>query len=318
MPTETTFKGFNDIGDPSPSEILADNLTDFIDWGFIDKGAYFNVTIPKSGAYGGDQSILRPVGDPRKTAYTVWEGFRSNWVWQSGLSQSTQPISISGVFVNNTFMPVSGGDFHIDYPNGRLVFNNAISSSAVVKCEYSYKWINVYKSSHVPWFREIQYRSLRVDDITFNQVGSGNWTQLSDARLQLPAIIVEMGGHNFNGYQLGGGHYMNTSIILHVFAEDGNMAHKVADYMSSQEDKTIYLYNTKLLSESGAFPLDYRGSIASGAKTYPQLVEPVEYGGFRWRKTYLTDSNKGFMDTINRGLYHIPVKMTTRTVLTNV
>lgn len=318
MPSETILKGFNDIGDPSISDIMTDNITDYVDWGFIDKGAYFNVRIPTSGAYGGDQSRLRMTNDPRYTSGTVWAGGRSNWVWQSGVSQQTQPIAISGVFVNNVFKPVSGGDYYIDYPNGRIIFNTAISSTSVVRCEHSYKWINVYKSYQVPWFREIQYRSLRVDDITFNQAASGNWSTIEDGRVQLPAVVVELGGHSFAGYQLGGAHKINQAIVLHVFAEDGSMAHKLADYLSYQEDKTIYLYDTKLLSESGVFPLDYRGSIASGAKTYPQLVESLEAGGFRWRKTYLHGNSKGSMDIINRGLYHVPVRIYAETVLTSV
>ncbi len=318
MPTETTLKGFIDIGDPSISEMLSDNLVDYIDWGFIDKGAYFNVRIPQSGAWGGDQSRLRMVSDPRYTSGTVWEAFRANWVWQSGTSQPEQPISISGVFVNGAFMPSNSGQFYIDYPNGRIVFNTPVSSSAIVRCEYSYKWINVYEANEVPWFREIQYRSLRVDDITFNQTGSGNWWALSDRRIQLPAVVVEMGGHNFRGYALGGGHWIKKTVVYHVLAEDASMTQRISDNLSNQEDKTIYLYNSKLLAESGTYPLTHRGSLAEGAKTYPQLVEPVEQGGFRKNKAYLMGNTAGSMDTINRGLFHIPVRLYAETVLTNV
>ena len=111
MPTYTSLKFIDSVGKTTLSQQLQDNLVEFFSWGLIDKGGFFNVNIPAVGLYGGNKHQLRLVDDPNYTAGQVWEGYRNNWVWESGLSTSTQPIAVSGVFVGfglfNPFKPVS-------------------------------------------------------------------------------------------------------------------------------------------------------------------------------------------------------------------
>jgi len=166
----TNFRGNFSIGDVSITEAIEDNLISYIDWCFLQMGAFFNVEIPSSGAYGGNLNTLRPVDDPRYTDGQIWESYRQNWVWESGLQTSTQPINISGVFINNTFLP-RGSGYSIDYKHGQLIFDTPRSITSNVKLAYSHKWINVVGASEVPWFRTGQTRSFRVDDSNFS-VGS--------------------------------------------------------------------------------------------------------------------------------------------------
>ena len=63
----TTFKGINDISDTSSSHVVRDNLILYLDWAFLEAGAFFNINIPTSGAYGGNREKLRRVEDPRYT-----------------------------------------------------------------------------------------------------------------------------------------------------------------------------------------------------------------------------------------------------------
>ena len=44
----------SNIGDSTISPLLKDNLIEFFDWGLLDAGGFFNVSIPTSGQYGGD------------------------------------------------------------------------------------------------------------------------------------------------------------------------------------------------------------------------------------------------------------------------
>ena len=90
----------SNVGDSTISPLLKDNLIEFFDWGLLDAGGFFNVSIPTSGQYGGDKHNLRLVDDPRYTSGQVWEGFRSNWVWQSGLSSTDQPKTITKINQN--------------------------------------------------------------------------------------------------------------------------------------------------------------------------------------------------------------------------
>lgn len=314
MPTSTTFKGFAQIGDSSLEETIKVNLIHYLNWGWIDKGAYFNVTIPQSGSFGGDESRFRPVKSPYYTNGQVWESFRKNWVWESGINQPVQPIQVSGVFVNAAFQPI-GSTHHVDYVNGQIIFDTAISTASVVRAEYSYRWINAYDGNSVPWFREAQFSSQRINTNKFFNIGSGDLSSMAQSRVQLPAVVVELVGGSYAPYEIGLGQYAYNDVIFHVMAEDGNTADKLADYLSQQNEKTIFLFNVDLLAESGTFPLNFQGSIASGAKVYPDLVIPVENGGYRWRKMRFFDANKQRTNKIHNNLYVKPVRMTTEVVL---
>src|SRR5690606_15663885 len=142
MPTSTSLKGVTNISDKSTSEILEDNLIEFLKWGFIDAGGFFNVVRNTSGVYHGEYDNLRCVSDPNYTDGQVWTAFRRDWIWESGTSVG-EPIQISGVYIDGVFHPTgdSGYEHHYDYPNGRVIFDTAISPTAVVELEYSYRWV---------------------------------------------------------------------------------------------------------------------------------------------------------------------------------
>ena len=154
MATSYNLKGFDSVFDATLNNELQDNIVEFLDWALLEKGNYFNVDLGETSPNGHDYSRLRLSSDDNFTAGQVWEGFRENWVWQSGVSYSPAPIvgadninpGISGVYVDSTFYPsdTTGIYAHyIDYYNGRVVFDAAIPTGTTVQTEYSYKWINV-------------------------------------------------------------------------------------------------------------------------------------------------------------------------------
>ena len=127
----TKLSNLSNAQDATLSNILLDNFIAFYDWGFLDRGSFYSIQIPQSGIYGGDRHKLRSADDPNYTDGQVWEGYRQNWVWESGIDATTeQPIAISGVFVDSTFYATGNVSkpFYIDYPNGRVVFDTAIAS----------------------------------------------------------------------------------------------------------------------------------------------------------------------------------------------
>lgn len=321
----TQLKGLQNIGESSLSQQIADNMIEFFNWGLIDKGAYFNVSVPTSGLYGGNKHKLRLVDDPRYTDGQVWETFRSNLVWETGVSPTNQPVQISGVYVGGTFQPISGvGPYkhHIDYPNGRIVFDTAISTSSEVTMEYSHKWVNVTKAEGVPWFREIQYGAGRVDHSHFSQTGSGDWSQLGQTRLQMPIVAVEVvPRRTFKGYQLGGGQWTYTDVLFHVISEDESDATKLMDVISLQNDSIIWLFDTNHIARSGIFPLDYRGMINDNALEsgrYPDLVSPTGDGGHRWKRLRFSECVAQDIVQINPKLYIGAVRANTEVILTNI
>ena len=94
-----SLRGFANSQDATLSNILLENFITFYDWGLVDKGDFYNIDIPESGLYGGNKHKLRPVQDPNYNDGQVWEGYRGNWVWETGVANVEQPIRISGVDV---------------------------------------------------------------------------------------------------------------------------------------------------------------------------------------------------------------------------
>lgn len=312
----TTFKGFSDIGQYSLSEKIKTNLIFYLNWSFIDKGAYYNITRPTSGVYGGDWHRLRRVDDPNYEDGQVWESARNNWVWETGVSQPIQPIRVSGVYVDGTFHAINS-DHYVNYADGQIIFDEPINEDSNVQAEYSWRYINIYLSEDIPWFKQVQYRSQRVDNPHFLHT-SGDWSQLAQTRVQLPAVAIEVGRRRYAPYQLGGGQYAYTDVIFHIMAEDGNECDRIADFLSMQNDKTIFLIDLDLLAESGKFPLDYRGMIISGALMYPSMVKDQGENGYRWRKMTFFDTEINDGQTINQSLYLKNVTTTTEVVLAEI
>ena len=50
----------NNVGDTSRTALIRDNLVEFFDWGILDAGGFFNVSIPTAGFYGGNTITVFP------------------------------------------------------------------------------------------------------------------------------------------------------------------------------------------------------------------------------------------------------------------
>ncbi len=318
------LKGFNSVKDATLNNEIQDNLIEFFDWALLKKGNYFNVSVGETSPDGYDYSQLRLSSNENYTTGTCWEGVRSNWVWQSGVSYSPTPLvgtnnakpGVSGVYVDDTFYPTTTtGAYahHVDYFNGRVVFDSPIPTGSKVQVEHSYKWINVVYANSVPWLREIQYRSYDVNG-EFLQPSKGKWDIPPEARLQLPAIAVEIvPRRNITGFQLGGGSYVNTDVLFHCIAEDEITRNKLVDIVSLQNEKTFYAFNSNLVASSGDFPLDYRGTPVSGALNFEELV--LKHYGPDIR---LKNSSVQGMEVINSNFCAGTVKLTAEVIKTNV
>lgn len=312
----TYFRGNSSIGESSITEAIETNLISYIDWCFLEMGAFFNITIPSSGAYGGDRHQLRHVDDPRYTDGQVWEGYRQGWVWESGLSHvSEQPIAISGVYVDNAFIPRSSG-YYINYKSGRVVFDDAIDTDSEVNLEFSHKWVNVVGASEVPWFRVGQLNSFRTDNID-----SGEWDSLAETRLQLPLVAVEMQNKTHVGYQLGGGQWSRGQVIFHVLSEESQTTKRISSILSEQNDSVIFMFDPDLLASQNRYPLDYRGDLSDNSLCYPDLVAHSGNGGFRYTskvqqgKLRIYEPYEQHHGKILENVYHSTVKWNTEIIL---
>lgn len=289
MPTHTQLYGVTDIGKPLTSEKLETNLVAFFQWGLLGAGNFYNITLPTSGAYDGSPSRLRLSEDPNYNAGQIWEGYRSDWVWESGIEYPYQPIRVSGVYVNGTFHSISETGVYkhtINYPMGRVVFDAAIPTNSVVNCEYSHRFIH-FTHSDVPWWRRVQQDSLRVDNPQFLQYGSGDWSVLSDHRVQLPAVIVDaIPESTKRGMEIG--HIKsitNQTVLFHILTETPWDRKKLHDIITNQWNKTIHGFQIDAVIEASGWPLDENGSPVGSGRMYPDLVKDT--GPYFWQKIYI-------------------------------
>lgn len=308
MPANTTsYTKFNSVPnaqDATLTNILLDNFVYFYDWGFLDSGSFYNIEIPQTDVYGGSRHILRLSNDPNYTDGQVWEGYRKNWVWETGVSATTeQPIQISGVFVNSQFYATGNvtNPFYIDYPNGRVVFDSAQPTNATVNIAYSHKWVEVVPSEGVPFFRQIQQGSFYTND-RFNVQNSGGWAQLGETRLQLPALAIEVNTpRSLQPYELGGGQWVNNEVVFYVMTENYWECNNIIDTILYQNDKTLKLFKSSDVALSGVLPFNYRNELNENAMPsgmYPKLVD-----NFTWRDCWIHDSRGGDVTQLGPSLY---------------
>lgn len=314
----TIFKGITDIGDQSYTDALKANIITYLDYGFADAGGYNNVQLSDTGQYGGSQDVLYSVDNPNYTDLTVWQSNRKNWVWENDLEIGS-PISISGVWVNDTLM-TSG--YNVDYNNGRVIFDTALSASDNVQIEYSYKYVAVEDNDSLPFFKVLQKDSERFDD-NLRIVDSGNNLELVENRVQMPVIGVNvLTDRKQNGYQIGNfDKVVRDRIVLNIFAQTDTQANMIADTILKQQNQTIFMYNPKAVAEDQAFPLNYNGYLVNPSSSYRELIQPTGVGGYRYTdgvqagKLYFADISAENGAWMSDEFYHKTVRITTETIL---
>ena len=318
------LKGIDGVFKNTLTNDLQDNLLEFFDWALLEKGNYFNVTKGELSPRGSDYSRLRLASTSQYSDGQVWEGFRNNWVWQSGVSNVPAPAvgginskpGVSGVYVEDVFYASSGTGTHahsIDHFNGRVIFDSPIPTGSKVQAEYSYKYINVVYANSVPWLRDVQYRTYEPNG-EFLSTGKGAWDTDPQQRLQLPAIAIEVvPRRQMQGYQLGGGQWVSTDILFHCMAEDSVTRNTLVDIVSFQNDKTIHMFNSNSIADSGDFPLDHIGVPVSGAKMYPDLVKNHYSKDIRLKNASIQG-----MDMLNNNLFGGIVKLTAEVIDTKI
>lgn len=276
---KTRFTKVSHIGDTLFTTEVESSLKMYLDWGFLNIGGFSNIESPNV------MSTLRPVHDPSYTDGQVWESPRKDWVWETGIDYSYKgtgydPIQISGVYINGSLYNTgsSGKEHHYNYPLGRVVFDEAISTSSNVTMNYSPRDVQTYISKDAPWFDEIQYNSYTLDS-TFDQIGSGNWSSLSNSRVQLPAVVIEFAPRrSFQPLEMGSTtQVVSQDINFHILAEDKWWRNQILDIISNQKDISIFSLDMDEMLKSGVYPLDHRGSPVDAQYNYENLVNAESY-----------------------------------------
>ena len=314
-----SFRGIDHLRRDNFNQNLLYSLVDWFKWCSLNVGGFQNINYSyASGIYGGDFSRLRLVDTPNYTDGQVWEGFRSDWVWETGMEYGTQPNFCSGVYVDDVFYATASetGDYshHINFPLGRVVFDSAVSTSSIINVDFSYRTVSYVKSGD-GYFQELLFESYRVDRNDFLASGSGQWDQLAGSRRQMPVVGVELANRRYSPYELGSSqNYVFQDVIFYVLSESEDDRNQIVDTIAQQYDKTIWLYNRGLIKENDVYPvdLDYNGSPVSGAMQFPELVaETGNVGGFQYKKVALGNMGVTTMEYRNgiwRGILRTTVQ----------
>jgi hypothetical protein len=302
----TTFKNISSINNDLLLNILESNLKHYLDWAFLNIGAWFDVRISNETIYATNSHYkLLPVEDPSYIDGQVWQGIRKDWVWENGIVyHDSSPIVIGDIYVNGT--PIYSG-FVIDYPNGRILFDSPISTSSTVSLEYSYRFVQVYRANDAPWLNLLQYSSFRTDSLDIKQTDEGDWSIGNYHRVQMPCIIIESLPRSRSlPYELGSGSLvLEQDIMMYIFTENKNDRNKLLDIIRVQQDSVIYLYDTNRVAQDDNYPLDYNGSLKPGALMYPDLVT-----NYAWRKCWFKNISLTELSTQHPNLHSGAARIT--------
>ena len=304
----TTFNFVKDISERDSVSCLEDNIKSFLDWSFLNIGGFINVNVPSSGISGGDFSKLKAVTDPGSLSNKVWESPRKDWVYETGVVHNgASPNQISGVYLNNTFLPAPTGSgsygYSIDYNLGRITFNNSVSSSSNVNLSYSYRYVQTYKANESIWWKEIQENSYNPSNFKTN----ADTLITSNHRVQLPAIIIQTAPRSVSiPYELGtAANILIQDLLLHIYTENPTTRNSLVDILLKQKDKSLNLYDTNKVIKYNAQPLNYRGESNSNRLNYDQIAMDNR---FLLKRAFVKNSVLSEMNNFSDSLYHSVVR----------
>lgn len=289
------FKNVSSISQRGPISALEDNIKDFLDWSFVTIGGFINVNIPTESIAGVDHHKLTLVSDPAITGNRVWEAKRKEWVYETGVVfNGSEPIEISGVYLNNTFLEgptgIPGYTYTLNYQDGRVLFDNPVNQNSDVEIEYSYRYVQTYKSQNDSGLE------INPDVLAAN-------------RIDMPAVLIELTDRTVQKpFQLGDA--KNTifqDVLLHVVCSNPVERNNISNALLVQKDKYFHLYDINKVVESGVYPLDRNGSVNPNRLNYDEIVD---FGDYIDKKAYIQNSVITEFNTVQNSIYHNIVRWT--------
>jgi|GEM_PF-3344864 len=327
------FSGVNNIGEHLLMSQIENNIKSFLDWGFLNIGAFVNIPKISNNIYGNSLSLLKPTKDPSYTDGQVWQTMRKDWIWENDIiysrcnisdisttttttttcdnTQSISPLLIDGIYINDTFynLETTGNYAYIvDYINSRIIFDNPIPLTTKVEMQYAFRSIQVYNYDAAQWWKQLQYQT-DANTEHFNQINKGDFSILSNNRVQLPAIIIETVSRGLSQpFQLGDKSLiMKQELSLHVIAETMSDRNKIIDILRLQQDKFINMYDTNLVIKNRIQPFFINGTLNPERLNYDEIIANPTY---LWRRARLIDIFASDVESFSPFLSESIVKMT--------
>jgi len=295
------FKGINSggFGGYELTDQLQYNLKWFLDWGLLNNGAYGVYELNLDSYYDQDESQLHPVPDERYEQGRVWEGAGREWVWESGVNLGSgflNPFRVSGVYIDGDFYPKSSAGInshHIDYLNGRIIFDEPKSEFDNIRAEYT------RRSVHVGFADDTDFRVVMlnaIEDFLQDILPSG--TTSREHQLWLPSIFIEVSNGKQRGMQLGGGQIKTRDVIFHIFADNPQDRNLLMDWIDYQSRTAFWMTNLNNVSVL----FDQYGDISPGVTNWVDLTisDP-------WKKLRVIDSKSAKINSLNEHIFRARV-----------
>lgn len=267
------------------SEKIEDNLISFFDYGFVDKGGYFNIEIAQTGDYVSNLSSLTKVQDSR--GFTYWAGPK-NWVYESGADGSgvNAPPQI---YVNGSLY--SSGT--INYKEGAVY--NIPANATGVNAKFSYKWVSFISARESNYGRKITVGDNRTD---LNTVNRSTSAQLSIA---LPLVSFDVPSVSSSEEYGLGGEYTPMVNVYNIRAtvagaNDADVK-RICDIIVAQQGFAINTFDPQQVLASGDLPVTMWGALNSG-KTHDQLAAI-----YPWTDIYLEKIKANIIKDLGNGIY---------------
>jgi len=271
-----TFNGINEggFGGYELTDQLLYNIKWFLDHNLAKNGAYGVYEYDDSGDldesfYSDDESKLSQSIDERYETGKVWEGVGREWVWESGISLGSgaiSPFRVSGVYVDGDFFSTSHtgiNRFHVDYINGRIIFDEPKSSDTEIHTNYTRRSVYV-GFADTEEFRVMMRNA--VEDFLTDTLPSG--TPNRENQIWFPSVFIEVQDGEGRGLQLGGGQIKTRNIIFHIFADNPQDRNLLMDWLDYQSRATFFMADLNNIT----FPFDEYGDIVSGVTNWPNMT----------------------------------------------
>lgn len=274
------FQHVSNINERKSISALEDNIKSFLDYSFLKIGGFTNITAGSSGLYTNSFNTMKVSYDPARPSGTVWETFRKDWIYETGISHNgLSPIPISGIYFNNNFIPGPTGNsqnpYLIDYSNGNIVFQSAKPTNSNIKINYSYRNIQIYKANESSWWKELQ--RYHYDSSTLQK--TPGQILISNHKIQLPCIIVETTSRvSQEPYQLGTStNIINQDILLHIYTENLIQRNNLINILILQKDNESVLYDINKIIKDQKWPINNNGSFNTNSLNYDQIISDTNY-----------------------------------------
>ncbi len=291
-PNLLKFNRVSHYGKSNVIRRLEYGLKFFYEWALLSIGAWTDIDLDQLTATSGNASTLRMGSGWGYTPGTVWEGFRHNWVYETGVNYidytgGTHSPQAPLVYVDSV---LQSSGYSINYPLGQVIFNSPLTSSNVVKAAFSFKNVQTYISYDVPWYQELQRLSWDVDAM-FTYTDKGDWSVGPNHRVQMPAIIISaIGNGTTKPYALGGNMiYRKQEVMFNVFAEDKGLRDNLVDLIALEGDRCIQLIDVDEAAADQNLTLNANGAVIG--LMYPNILSSYCWGTARSSNARITGMN---------------------------